>query len=130
MLTPDPFPLHPEPGSESARFRTVHLCLELSRTDPAPGVDLARVRPHVRVTTPDEDRAELAFGPGRIELRLVLEFEQKMQRAGEPQLLHQAAVNGSFHALRASRMAAAAVGPVQRPESLAGRALLSQQLTP
>src|SRR5215467_606524 len=103
MLTPDPFPLHPEPGSESARFRIVHLRFELSRTDPAPGVDLAGIHPRVRLTAPDEDRAELAFGPGGIELRLVLEFEQKMQRAGEAQLLHQAAVNGSFHALRASR---------------------------
>ena len=124
MLTPDPFPLHPEPGSESTRFRAVHLCLELSGTDPAPGVDLARIHPHLRVTAPDEDRAELALGPGGVELRLVLEFEQKMQRAGEAQLLHQAALNGRFHALRAPRMAAAAVGPIQRPESLAGRALL------
>jgi hypothetical protein len=69
------------------------------------------------------------LGGGRVELRLVLEFEQKMERARQAQLLLKPAVNGRLHAFGTPGVAAAAVGPIQRPESFRGRALLEQQLT-
>src|SRR6202034_806700 len=70
------------------------------------------------------------LGAGLIELRLILELKEEMQRAGEAELLAQPAVDGGLHGLTTPRMAAAAVRPVQRPEPLGGGALLQQQLLP
>ena len=58
--------------------------------------------------------------PVGVELRMVLELEQEFEVAADTQLFRQASPGGDIHGLRASRMAAAAVGPVQRPEPLGG----------
>jgi hypothetical protein len=59
---------------------------------------------------------------------VVLKFEQKFEPAAYPELLVQASARRRFHALHVARMAAAAVGPVERPEALGGRALLYEKL--
>src|ERR1700733_13078057 len=69
------------------------------------------------------------FGPARVELSLILEFEQKPQWTAQPELLVEAALNGRLHGLPAPRMATAAVRPVERPQPLACRSLLQEQLT-
>src|SRR5262249_51687569 len=102
--------------------------LQCSRVDPTPGVDLGGIDLDPVIAATDEHRAQLVLGAGRAELRLVPEFEQKMQATGQAQLLLQPAVDGTVHALGPSRVAAAAVGPVQGPEPFSGRALLKQQL--
>src|SRR5580704_336565 len=112
MLAPDAVPLEPEPGRECRGLRALHLRLQCWRTDPTPGADLGGIDLHAVVAATDEHRAQLVLGGGRVELCLVLEFEQKMQWAGQAQLLLQPAVNGGLHALGTPRVAAAAVGPV------------------
>src|ERR1700679_1150391 len=68
------------------------------------------------------------LGTGGVELGLILEFEKKPQGAGYPELLAQPALSGRLHGLAAARMRAAAVGPVQGPEPLAGCPLLDEQV--
>ncbi len=69
------------------------------------------------------------LGASRIELRLVLELEQKMQRTAQAQLLVEAPVDSRLHGLGASGMTAAAVRPESRPELFRRRSPLQQQLT-
>jgi hypothetical protein len=69
------------------------------------------------------------LGSGRIELRLILKFEQELQRATDSELLVQAPLGGLVHGLPAARMGTAAVRPIQRPEALGRSALLYEQLT-
>jgi hypothetical protein len=68
------------------------------------------------------------FGSIGVELGVVLELEQEFEVAADAQFFHQASPGGDLHALGAAGVAAAAVGPVQRPKALAGRALLDEQL--
>src|SRR5277367_4670288 len=76
---------------------------------------------------PYEYRTKLVLGARLVELRLVLKLEQIVQRAANPELLVEAAMDGFLHGFSAARMAAAAVRPEQRPEALARGALLKQK---
>jgi hypothetical protein len=69
------------------------------------------------------------LGGRGIELGLILELEQELQRATYSELFVQAALSGRLHALTAARMATAAIGPVQGPQPFGGRPLLYEQLT-
>ena len=76
----------------------------------------------------EENRAQLVLGSGTVVLRLIFELEQEFERAGQAEFLHQPTVDGARHTLAGTRMAAAAVRPVQRPQLLARTPLLQQQL--
>src|ERR1700681_4345524 len=128
MIPPDAFPLQHEPGSEALGPRPCDLGLERLRGAPAPGEDLVLVDADRVRAAPDEDRAEFVLGSGGIELRLVLELEQKMQRTAQAQLLIQPTVDRALQGLGAPGMTAAAIGPVQRPKPFGRRPLLQQAL--
>src|SRR5688500_12293041 len=68
------------------------------------------------------------LGADGAKLRLVLELVEKLERAGEAELLLQAARDGVCHRFAAARMRAAGIRPVTGPEHLALAALLQQQL--
>src|SRR5579863_4673015 len=76
---------------------------------------------------PDEYGTKLVLGARLVELRLVLKLEEIVQRAANPQLLVEAAMDRFLHGFGAARMAAAAIRPKQRPEALARGALLNQK---
>ncbi|HXC07828.1 MAG TPA: hypothetical protein VNV61_02775 [Steroidobacteraceae bacterium] len=78
-------------------------------------------------TAPDEYRTELVLGARLVELRLVLKLEEIVQRAPNPQLLVEAAMDRFLHGFSAARMAATAIRPEQGPETLARGALLNQK---
>src|ERR1700694_4046037 len=124
MIPPDAFPLQHEPGSEALGPGPCDLGLERFRGAAAPGDDLVLVDADRVRAAPDEDRAELVLGGGGIGLRLILELEQKMQRAAQPQLLVQPTVDRGLHGLGAPGMTAAAIGPVQWPKPFGRRLLL------
>jgi hypothetical protein len=69
------------------------------------------------------------FGARLVELGVVLKFEQKFEPTMYTELFVQASPRRGLHTLHDPRMAAAAVGPVERPEALAGRPLLHEKLT-
>src|ERR1700694_452695 len=126
MIPPDTLPLQHEPGSEALGPGPRDLGLERFRGAPAPGDDLVLVDADRVRAAPDEYRAELVLGGGGIELRLVLELEQKMQRAAQAQLLVQPTVDRGLQGLGAPGMTAAAIGPVQWPKRFGRRPLLQQ----
>src|SRR6185437_7577461 len=128
VIPPNPFPLNLEPGSEAPSARALHFLGKPVRAHPTPVRDLAAIDAHAAAAAPDEHRAELMLRPDSIELRLVLKLEQKVQRTLEAQLLVQPPASGLLHGLRPPRMAAATVRPVVRPQPLAARAALQQQL--
>src|SRR6266481_2908549 len=122
---PNPSPFEHEPWRKVPRAR-LHLPLQRFRTDPAPGENFAAVDLDSMGSASDEHRTKLIFGARFVELRLVLELEQKMQRAAQPEFLIQAAVDRRLHGLGAARMAAAAIRPIQRPQAFECRPLLQQ----
>src|SRR5205807_197304 len=128
VLTPGALPLEPEPRGEVPRGRSGQFGPERLGTHPAPVDDLLPVDLEGRLAPSDVHRAQLVLGARIVELRVVLEFEQEVQRTTHPQLLAQAAVNRRLQALGAPRMTAAAVRPVKRPQPLRGGPLLQQQL--
>ena len=68
------------------------------------------------------------LGARGVELRLVLELEQELEGAAHAQLLVEPARDGVGHVLATARVAATGVGPVVRPQPLAGGAALQQQV--
>jgi hypothetical protein len=129
MLGPNPHPFQDEPGCEACRTVDVELGLKFFRADPAPSDDLLGIDPDGIVAAPDEYRTQLVLGSGGVELRMIFELEQKPERATQPEFLVKTALRGDFHALPAARVAATAIGPIERPQSLGARTLLDQQLT-
>src|SRR5207248_423919 len=121
-------PLHHEPWCKPTGLAAGELRLQLLRTDPTPRENLARIDPDRIGAAADEHGTELLLGARRIELRLVLKLEQKLQRTAQSELFVQPPVDRRFHALGSPWMAAATVGPVQRPQPLRRRPLLQQQL--
>src|SRR5579863_6687345 len=128
VVPPNPFPLHREPWGEALSARTPHLLGEPLRAHPTAVRDLVVVDPQPAGTAADEHRAELVLCPEIVELRLILELEQELQRALEPELLIQAPVDRRLHAFGPPRMAAATVRPIVRPQPLPRRATLQQQI--
>src|SRR6185312_3867916 len=107
VVPPNPFPLHREPGSEALRARTPHFRGELLGAHPTPVRDLVAVGAHPAAASPDEHRAQLMLRPGAVELGLIPELEQELQRAGQAELLVQPPMDGRLHALGPPWMAAA-----------------------
>src|SRR6185437_6469636 len=128
VIPPNPFPLHREPGRKALRAHTPHLFREPVLAHPTPVRDLILVDAHLAGASPNEYRAQLMLRPDAVELRLILELEQEMQRALESKLLIQPPVDGHLHALGPPRMAAATVRPIMRPQPFRRRATLQQQL--
>src|SRR5580700_2233344 len=128
MIPPNPLPLQYEPRSELIGAGASQFGLQGFRADPAPGQNLVPIGADRIAATAYEHRAQLLLRARRIELRTILEFEQEMQRTTQAKLLLQTAVDRRLHSLGPTRMAAATVRPVQRPEPLGRRALLQQQL--
>src|SRR5580698_5328789 len=128
VVPPDPCPLQLEPRRKLAGGGACQLSLQRFGLHPAPRENLIRIGLHRVAAAADEHRAQLLLRAGRLELRLVLELEQKLQRTAQTQLLVEPPLNGGLHALRPARVAAATIRPVQRPEALRGGALLQQQL--
>src|SRR5271155_4280845 len=118
MIAPDPLPFQPEPRSEPLLRAFRHFRLQCLRTDPAPGADLLRVATDRAIAAPDVDRAQLLFTSGIVELRLILELEQKPQRAADAQLFPQPALKRRLQRFKPAGMAAAAIGPVKWPKPL------------
>src|ERR1700687_4053374 len=85
VVAPDPRPFHREPRCELPGFVGIQLGLKHFRADPAQGQYFAAVDCDGIRATPDENRAEFVLGACRIELRLILEFEQELQRAAYSQ---------------------------------------------
>src|SRR4029077_18218567 len=118
VIPPDAFPLQYEPWRKIPGATAAHLGLQGLGSDPAPGANLIPIDHELVGGTPYEDRAELVLGARRIELRLILKLEQKMQWTAQTQLLVEAALGCRLHGLVASGVTAAAIGPVPRPEPL------------
>ena len=95
MIAPQPFPFQSEPGSKPVRARFVQFRLQRFRADPAPGMDLLRIADDRVVRATDVHRAQLLLAAARVELRLILEFEQKFERRAHAELLTQAPL-GSY----------------------------------
>src|SRR5579863_6727098 len=108
MILPNTFPFHREPRGEALRARAPHLLRESLRTHPTPRRDPVVVDAHPPAASPDEHRAQLMLGPDAVELRLILELEQKMQRASQSELLVQPPLRGRLHGLIPPGMTAAA----------------------
>src|SRR5579863_9177571 len=90
-------------------------------------MNLVRIALDGIAAAPDENRTKFVLGARLVELRLVLELEEKVQRAANSQLFVEAAMDRVLHVFSAARMAAAAVRPIERPEALASGALLNQK---
>jgi hypothetical protein len=127
MIAPDPLPFHHEPGSELSTPVSGQLAGEAFRADPPPGRNLVVVHADTVRTAPYIHRTELVLSPIGVELCLIFEFEQKLQIAGHPEFFKQPPAGGGLQGLAATRMAAAAIRPIEWPETFARRALLDQQ---
>src|SRR5712664_1936887 len=92
VIPPNPSPFEHEPWRKVPRAGR-HLPLQRFRADPAPGENFVAIDLHGIGAASDEHRTKLIFSGRFVELRLVLELEQKMQRAAQPELLVQAAVD-------------------------------------
>src|SRR5579862_9568482 len=119
MIAPDPLPFHPEPRGELFHSRRGEFRLQRRGADPAPGVDLPWIAHHRLTRAADVNRTQLLLAAVGIKARLVLKLKQILQRAADAELLAQPPSRRHLQRFRASRMAAAAVGPVKRPQSLA-----------
>src|SRR5260370_14383455 len=128
VVPPDARPFHRKPRCELDTDGGNQLGLELIRVDPAPGGNLVRIDLDRFGARSDENRAQFVLRARGIKLGLILKFEQELQRACDSQLFLQPPPRGRLHVLAAAGAAAAAVGPVQRPEPLGGGTLLDQEL--
>src|ERR1700722_13621817 len=128
MIAPDAPPLQFEPWSKPRAAAPGQLHLQCLRADPARGQNFAAVDTERLAASADEYRADLMLGADRLELRLIMKLEQEIQRTAHTELFPQTPLYGLLHRLRAPRVTAAAVRPEQRPQRLAGRTLLQQQL--
>src|SRR5229473_1004530 len=89
MVPPDARPLHRKPGCELDTDGRSQLGLEFVRIDPAPGRNLIRIDRNGFEGGSDEDRAKFMLRARGVELRLILKFEQELQRACDSQLFLQ-----------------------------------------
>ena len=98
---PDPFPFQHEPRSELFGTARRHFRLERFRADPAPAENLIAIDVYCVGAACGEDGAKLVLGASRIELRLVLELEQKMQGTAHAELFVESAPDrGEFLSTR------------------------------
>src|SRR5215218_3287812 len=100
---------------------------QLSHRDPAPLLDLRRVRRGVALVRADEDVVVLVLDERAVQLRAVEELERLAQLAVEAHLLAQAPTRGRARGLARARVAAGRVRPQARRVVLVGRALLHEQ---
>jgi hypothetical protein len=91
-------------------------------------MDLIAIDPERVIRASYEYRAELVFRPRGVELRLILELEQKLQVTVDSEFLVESSLGRHVHTLDASGMTAATIRPVQRPEPFRGCPLLEQKL--
>jgi len=127
VIAPDSTPLQQEPRRETLPAFTAHFLRKRSRADPASRHDFFVVGPYWIRASAHIDRAQFVLRTPGIELRLILEFEQKLQRAAQSELFMQATMNRGLGGLGLARVAAHAVRPEQRPKPLGRRPLLDQQ---
>src|SRR5580704_14022186 len=115
VVAPDSGPFQHEPRGKSSAALGGDLLLQGLRRNPAPVDDFVGISPDRLAASSYIHRAQLILRAGRVELRLVLKFEQELRRAANTQLFVQAALRGRLQRLVAARMAAAAVRPIHRP---------------
>jgi hypothetical protein len=120
-------PFHLEPWREGLG-RPLELALERLDTDETPSRDLADIDVDGPVVAAEIDGAQLVLRAHGAELRVVLELVEVLERTGEAELLLKAARDRLGHVLAAARMRATRVRPIARPQHLARRPLLQQQL--
>src|SRR5258707_1397047 len=90
VIAPDSGPFQHEPGGKGSAALGGDLPLQGLGRNPAPVNNFVGIDPDRLEASSYIHRAQLIFRAGRVELRLILKFEQKLQRAANSQRLVQA----------------------------------------
>jgi len=114
-----------QPGRKSPGIRGA-LGFQLFQLDPAPRVDLQRIRDRNPVEIAEDNVIEFMLHQRFRDLRLVDECENFPEWGADPHFLVQATGGGGQQRVAASRMTAAGVRPESGAVVLAGRPTLQE----